>query len=65
MNNTKSCKQISKTNHLISNLLLREIKLDLMAKFMKIKSLNTKLNQDKKPTNYVAEVVLYNDIETI
>ena len=43
MNNTFSLEQISKRGNLDSNLILRQFKLDLKAKFMKNKMINPKL----------------------
>ena len=45
MNNTFSLEQISKTGELNANLILRQYKLDLMARFMEKKSNNPKLTQ--------------------
>ena len=45
MNNTFSLEQISRAGTLDANLLLRQHKLDLMARFMDIKSVNQKLKQ--------------------
>ena len=45
MNNTFSLKQISKTGNLDANLILRQYKLDIMARFMETKSNNPKLTQ--------------------
>ena len=45
MNNTISLDQISKTGNLDPNLILHQLKLDLMARFMKIKSGNPKMKQ--------------------
>ena len=45
MINTFSLEQISKTGSLVSNLKLRQYKLDLMARFMERKSINPKLTQ--------------------
>ena len=47
MNTTFSLKQISKTDNLDSNLLLRQYKFDLMARFMEIKSRNPKIIQNE------------------
>ena len=47
MNNTFSLEQISKTGNLDSNLILRHYKLDLMARFLEIISVNPKIRQDK------------------
>ena len=47
MNHTSSSEQISKTSSLDSNLILRQYKLDLMARFMEIKSVNPKLRQNQ------------------
>ena len=47
MNNTFSSKRISQTGNLDSNLITRQYKLDLMARFMEIKSINAKLRQDQ------------------
>ena len=46
MNDTISSEQISKTGKLHCNLILRQNKLDLLARFMKIKSFNPKVRQD-------------------
>ena len=45
MNNSFSLQQISKTGNLDSNLISRQYKLNLMAKFMQIKFENPKLKQ--------------------
>ena len=45
MNNTFSLEQISKTGNLDANLILRQYKLDIMARFMEMKSNNPKLTQ--------------------
>ena len=47
MNNTFSLEQLSKTGSLDSDSIMRHYKLDLMAKFMEIKSLNPKLGHDQ------------------
>ena len=47
MNITFSLEQISKTGNLDSNLILGQNKLDLMARFIYIKSVNSKLRQDQ------------------
>ena len=47
MNNTFSLEQLSKTFSLDSYLILRQYKLDLMARFMEIKSMNPKLEQSE------------------
>ena len=47
MNNTFSLQQRSQTGNLDSRLILRQYKLDLMARFMKIKSVNSRLRQDQ------------------
>ena len=47
MKNTISLEQISKTGNLESNLILRQYKLELMARFMEIKFVNPKLRQDQ------------------
>ena len=47
MNHTNSSEQISKTSSLDSNLILRQYKLNLMARFMEIKSVNPKLRHDQ------------------
>ena len=47
MHNTFSLEQISETGNLDSNLILRQYKLDPMARFMEIKSVNTKLKQNQ------------------
>ena len=43
--NTYSLSQVSRTGYLDSNLILRQYKLDLMGKFMQIKSNNPKMAQ--------------------
>ena len=48
MNNSFPLEQTSKTVHLDFNLILRHSKLDLTARFMQIRSLNTKLRHDQK-----------------
>ena len=48
MNDTFSSEQISKTGTLDSNFITRQCKLDLMARFMAIKSINTRLRQDQR-----------------
>ena len=45
MNNTFSSQQISQTGNLGSNLITRQYKLDLMARFMEIKAMNPRLTQ--------------------
>ena len=45
MNNTFSLEQISKTGNLDANLILRQYKLDLMSRFMEMKSNNPKFTQ--------------------
>ena len=47
LNNTFSSDQISKTGDLNVDLITRQYKLDKMAKFMEIKSINTKLKQSE------------------
>ena len=47
MNNTFSLQQISQTGTLDSNLILRQYKLDLMARFMEMKAINPKLRQSE------------------
>ena len=47
MNNTVSLQQKSQTGHLERNFLLRPYKLDLMARFMEIKSINPKVKQSE------------------
>ena len=47
MNNTISLEQISKTGIPDSKLILRQYKIDLMARFMIIKSINPKLGQSE------------------
>ena len=48
MNNTFSLQQISQTGNLENNLITRQYELDLMARYMKIKSFNPKLRQKTK-----------------
>ena len=45
MNNTFSLEQRSKTSNFDSKLILRQNKLEFLARFMEIKSVNTKLKQ--------------------
>ena len=47
MNNFFSSEQISKTGNLAANLILRQNKLDLMSRFVEIKSFNPKRGQDR------------------
>ena len=47
MNNTFSLDQIAKTGDLNANLIMRQHKLDKMAKFVEIKSINPKLKQSE------------------
>ena len=47
MKSTFSLEQLSKTGSLDSNLMLRQYKIDLMARFVKIKSINPKLKQSE------------------
>ena len=47
MNNTYSLDQIQKTGDLNADLITRQYKLDKMAKFMEIKSINPKLKQSE------------------
>ena len=47
MKNTFLQEQISKICNLDSNLMLRQYKVDLMARFMELKSVNPKLNQNQ------------------
>ena len=47
MNNTPSLQQISQTGNLDSNLITRQYKLDLMAKFLEKKAMNPRLRQDQ------------------
>ena len=49
MNNTFSLEQIYKTGDLNADLIMRQYKLDKMAKFMEIKSINPKLKQSEIP----------------
>ena len=47
MKNTFYLEQISKTGNLDSNLISRQYKFDLMARFMEIKTVNAKLKQNQ------------------
>ena len=47
MNKTYSLSEISKTVSLNSSLILRQYKLDLMARFMEIEAMNPKLTQNE------------------
>ena len=47
MNNTFSSEQLSKTGNFDSIFILRQYKLHLMASFMEIKAVNSKLGQDQ------------------
>ena len=47
MYNIFSLQPISQTSYLDSNLILRQYKLNVMARFMEIKSMNSKLRQDQ------------------
>ena len=48
MNNTFSIQQISQTGNLDYNLILRQYKLDLMARFMEIKTCEAKIKTEPK-----------------
>ena len=47
MKNNLSLEQISRTGYLDSNLILRQFKLNLLARSMEIKSVNPKIRQDQ------------------
>ena len=47
MNNSFALQQISQTGNLDSNLITRQYKLDLMARFMEIKSINPRLRKNE------------------
>ena len=47
MNNTFSSRQIPQTGNLVSNLITRQYKLDLMARFSEKKSVTPKIKQDQ------------------
>ena len=47
MNNTFSLQQVCKTGNLDSNLILRQHKLDLLTRFLDMKSVDPKLGQDQ------------------
>ena len=47
MNNTFSLEQMAKTGDLNADLIMRQYKLDKMAKTMEIKSINSKLKQSE------------------
>ena len=51
MTNTFSLEQTSKTGNLGNKILLRQYKLDLMAKFIQIKSVNPKIKQSELANN--------------
>ena len=63
MNDNFSLQQISQTGNLDGILILRQHKLDLMVTFTEIKSINSKLKQSEITKKWVAQVVLYNDID--
>ena len=65
MNYTLPLEQIFETVYFDSNLIFRQYKLDLMARFMEINSLNPKFRQNQSPKDYVAHFLLYNDIDKI
>ena len=50
MNNTFSLSEIQKTVNLKADLIMRQYKLDKMAKFMEVKSINPKLKQSEIAT---------------
>ena len=54
MKNTFCREQLSKTGNLDSKFMLRQYKVDLMAMFMEIKSVNPKLRQ-----SHIAEELAY------
>ena len=63
MNNIQSLYQIQETGGLNADLIIRQCKLDKMAKFMEIKSNNPKLN-NLNSQNYWNYVLLrYNDMD--
>ena len=47
MNNTLSLQQISRRGYLAADLIMRQYRLDKMAKFMEIKSINPKTKQSE------------------
>ena len=47
MNNTFYSERISKTSNLNSNLILCQYKLNLLVRFMELKSVNPRLSQDQ------------------
>ena len=47
MKNTSSWQQISRTVYLDSTLMIRQYKLDLMARFLEVKSVNPKLKKSE------------------
>ena len=65
MNKTFSLEQISKTGNLDAKLIYRQYKLDLVARYLKTKSVNPKLEQNQVAKNEVTQVVLYINIEMI
>ena len=47
MNNSFSLSELQKTAHFNSNLIMRQYRLNEMAKFMEVKSINPKLKQSE------------------
>ena len=64
MNSTYSLSEISKTGTFNSSLILKQYKLDLMARFMKIKAMNPKLTQNgnAKQLGYLSATIKRNKL---
>ena len=66
MNNTFSQQQLSQTSNVDSNLITRQYKLDLMARFMEIKSVNPILRQDQIAKELgCSSCLIYNNVDKI
>ena len=63
--NTFFSQQISQTRILDSNLITRQYKLDMMARFMEIKAMNPRITQKEKAKNLDTQLLVYNVIDMI
>ena len=63
MNNTFSIEQISETGDLKVDLIMRQNKLDKLARFMEIKSINSKLRQSEVARELKLHLLHYNGIK--
>ena len=63
MNNTFSLEQISKTGDFNADLIMRQYKLDMMAKIIEIKSINPKLKQSEIAKETKNQLLQNNEME--